>query len=672
MTGGDDFSEINVLLDGAVYIAGTQTITGDKTFTGSTVMDGGLDLNGFTINTNTIENTGSINNLADIFNDGTITNYASGLIKNDGIIENNNQLFLTVGSIITASSENITPDEVSYLAGASSNLQDQINLKANDDEVVHLVGTETITGAKTFENNNFTVRTATLGDRIAVNSSTITITPSTTTGITMTPTLYQSDFTAGYSFFTNAVEKLALSATESWLRNATNIFLQIGTTTKQQITATATTLTNTTTSIVSGVLTKLSINATATTLTNDTINLTGSSGFNISNTTGALRLWSPTMSFGYDTLLNTVCSIMSFESLGGVGIGFNLDGVSFGNFNISDNTTTYVAIDNAGMYLQNAEVYVDGGTVIRLDSPQNILTNTAGTNTIDALTTGTNTIRSVSGANTITSTTGRNTLTTANTTATANLITATGALGGNTMRTTTGDNNITVSGTATSNGGSNVLEVAGGNGGNILRATGAGTSLGGYNSIVGRNNYYDAQTGGHYIRTGVSPTDRLSVFSNQVNINNPVGALRYFTGTSGALTTPLLTFQLAGVKRGTATSGALALQPQESANTTNVSDYFAVPCRLRFLRWTIMYDNDSGANTNLSFTFTYKVGNAGTEFFYHTETFTTIVSTARANTQTGSINGTTGLDYAVGDIMGLSYSGAPANEFGVVFYAQQI
>jgi hypothetical protein len=86
-----------------------------------------------------------------------------------------------------------------------------------------------------------------------------------------------------------------------------------------------------------------------------------------------------------------------------------------------------------------------------------------------------------------------------------------------------------------------------------------------------------------------------------------------------------------------------------------------------------MYDNDSGANTSLSFTFTYKTGgNASTEFFYHTETFTTIVSTARANTQTGSINGTTGLDYNINDIVGLSYSGAPANEFGVVFYAQQI
>ena len=50
---------------------------------------------------------------------------------------------------ITASAS-ATATEVSYLAGVTSAIQTQLNTKAADNAVVHLAGTETITGAKTF------------------------------------------------------------------------------------------------------------------------------------------------------------------------------------------------------------------------------------------------------------------------------------------------------------------------------------------------------------------------------------------------------------------------------------------------------------------------------------------------------------------------------------------
>jgi hypothetical protein len=335
---------------------------------------------------------------------------------------------------------------------------------------------------------------------------------------------------------------------------------------------------------------------------------------------------------------------MSFQSLGGVGIGFNLDGVSFGNFNISDNTTTYVAIDNAGMYLQNAEVYVDGSTVIRLDSPQNILTNTAGTNTIDALTTGTNTIRSVSGANTITSTTGRNTLTTANTSTTANSIDATGALGGNRMRTTTGNNLLSVSNTATSNNGSNTMEVLGGNGGNELRATGAGTGNGGYNAIVGRNNYYDATVGAHYIRTGATPTNRIVVSTTEVNINNPLGTEGYYIGTSGALSFPLISFALTLYPNTSNTTASQLSIGFSNADPANVIRTFRCPYKCRVIGWTVNGDAENHSSLSLQFRVSNALANGATGtgiYWNQTNTLNANDLTSRSATanQNGSIYG---------------------------------
>jgi len=182
MTGGDDFSDINVIIAGAVYIAGTQTITGDKTFSGTTVMDGALEMNGITSNTNTLNNTGLILNNNDIENQGTIVNTALGLITNAGIITNNGNInnegviTLAVGSTIDTDGKTITPAEVGYLDGVVSDIQPQINARALDSAVVHILGAETITGGKIFKNDTFTLQNGAGTTRLSTTSTNVNIT----------------------------------------------------------------------------------------------------------------------------------------------------------------------------------------------------------------------------------------------------------------------------------------------------------------------------------------------------------------------------------------------------------------------------------------------------------------------------------------------------------------
>jgi hypothetical protein len=94
MTGGDDFSDINLILDNVVLVDTTQTITGNKLISGTTTFTGDIVANGFTI----------------------------------------------------------TPTELGFLDGLTSNAQTQINSKANDADVVHKTDSiaETITGEKRF------------------------------------------------------------------------------------------------------------------------------------------------------------------------------------------------------------------------------------------------------------------------------------------------------------------------------------------------------------------------------------------------------------------------------------------------------------------------------------------------------------------------------------------
>lgn len=60
---------------------------------------------------------------------------------------------------ITANALTITPTELGYLDGASSNLQTQITARALDSNVVHKSGTETIDGDKTFTGTTVVAKT---------------------------------------------------------------------------------------------------------------------------------------------------------------------------------------------------------------------------------------------------------------------------------------------------------------------------------------------------------------------------------------------------------------------------------------------------------------------------------------------------------------------------------
>jgi hypothetical protein len=83
-----------------------------------------------------------------------------------------------------------------------------------------------------------------------------------------------------------------------------------------------------------------------------------------------------------------------------------------------------------------------------------------------------------------------------------------------------------------------------------------------------------------------------------------------------------------------------------------------------------MFDADSGVNKNLTLSFYFKTGNAGIRTFDYTETITTSVSTTRSNSQSGSINGTAGLDYT-SEIISIDYAASPDNEWALILYAQQ-
>ena len=173
-------------------------------------------------------------------------------------------------------------------------------------------------------------------------------------------------------------------------------------------------------------------------------------------------------------------------------------------------------------------------------------------------------------------------------------------------------------------------------------------------------------------------TDKQTITSSATTMTNTnIGAVgnfvasRIFVGTI-ASNTPLLSFQLAGVKNGTSTSGGLLLQPAyDNVGGQDIFN-FQVPFPIRILKYVLMFDADSGANTNLTLSFYFKTGgNAGTRFFDYTETITTIVSSTRSNSQTGNINGTTGLDYTTANIISIDYASSPANEWTLILYAQQ-
>jgi hypothetical protein len=136
-------SNIQSQLNSAVFLAGSQTISGDKTISGTTTFTGSIVANSLTITPTELG-----------YLDGVTSNIQSqlnsaGLLSANNAFTGNNSFSGTTtftGSII-ANALTITPTELGYLDGVSSAIQTQLNNR------VTLNTTQSITAIKQFNNN---------------------------------------------------------------------------------------------------------------------------------------------------------------------------------------------------------------------------------------------------------------------------------------------------------------------------------------------------------------------------------------------------------------------------------------------------------------------------------------------------------------------------------------
>jgi hypothetical protein len=719
MTGEDSFTSINQILQRCVLIDTNQTILSSKTFeaTTTTIFDGDVELNSTTDNTGVLNNTGTLivggtlNLNTDIIADKAslnFTNTGSTLINPSNILAlqiAGNDKFVT-DAMNTAISATST---MSFSAGGSTNTQfnsanfqnnfgTQQQYQVNNATKLLLANTATtLNNTTTNIQSGGTNKITTNANTTTLNNETTNIQSNGTNRITINPTTTGLDNTTT-NIQSGGTTKIQTTGTTTTLNNDTT-YIQSGAVDKIEVTATQLNLTNATISAFSGGVVdpkyrqtatqsiidndtirmryrtadRLVQTATDTTITNTNIatngiltqtgsatikgatitlqdatpttkylqtstNTTITNGFIVSNATTEQRI----QVNGGDKFISIVGStsiqdvIMGVSSTSG---GLFLSSSS-GKITMDTNNTSTdgILIKNINTGAGGVRIESDGATgTLALDSAGTLNANTS------------------TGKNSLSSTTGQIELRTgAGTNTGINIENTSVTDGGITLRTTgtTGDiilssgDDITIN-TRPNSGGNITIEV-----GTLSTATGL-LRLDANNGTIEINSA-NISVGPSYFET------TYSIYTPRYRVGNFASSL------------PLLSFSVLLVKRGTATSGQLLFQPQESANTTNPSDFQIMPCHVKFLRWVVNYDNDSGTNTTMSFTFQSKIGNAGSISNLHTETFGTDVSSTRTNTQGGNINSGVGVDYRRDVIMGVNYSGAPANEFGVILYAQQI
>jgi hypothetical protein len=138
------------------HLAGTETVTGAKTFSGGVTLSSNITANSCTITPTELSYidgvTSNLQTQLDAKATDSLTCHLAGTETVTGAKTFSGGV--TLSSNITANSCTITPTELSYIDGVTSNLQTQLDAKATDSLTCHLSGTETITGAKTFSGNN--------------------------------------------------------------------------------------------------------------------------------------------------------------------------------------------------------------------------------------------------------------------------------------------------------------------------------------------------------------------------------------------------------------------------------------------------------------------------------------------------------------------------------------
>jgi hypothetical protein len=358
MTGEDSFTGINEILARCVLIDTNQTILSSKIFeaTTSTTFDGDVELNG------TTDNTGVLNNTGTLIVGGTLN------LNTDIVADKPSLNFTNTGSTL------INPSNILALqiAGTDKFVTDMMNTTIYATSALNFSAGGSTKIQMTSANfaNNFGTQ-----QEYQVNNATKLLLANTATTLNNTTTNIQS----------GATNKITTNANTTTLNNETTNIQSTGGGNRITINPTTLGTNNDTTNIQSGSVTKIQTTGTTTTLTNDTIDLTGSTGLTISNTTGALRQWSPTMSFGYNPSFTTICDTMALWSLKDINASFNKNGLSNGEFRINENANTSLLIQSALMELSNPTIKMYDGTNERFsqNNGTTTITNTnIGTNGI--------------------------------------------------------------------------------------------------------------------------------------------------------------------------------------------------------------------------------------------------------------------------------------------------
>jgi hypothetical protein len=150
-------------LAGKAGLSSNNTFTGNQAFdTGSISFNNGLSANAVTLNSVNLDTRisnieGKTNKMSYDAGTDSLTIASKMIVSKDvtdiGSIylgDNSGNDIIYVRGNINSNSQTITPTQLGYLSGASSNVQTQIGAKANDNAVVKLTGDQTVAGIKTF------------------------------------------------------------------------------------------------------------------------------------------------------------------------------------------------------------------------------------------------------------------------------------------------------------------------------------------------------------------------------------------------------------------------------------------------------------------------------------------------------------------------------------------